>query len=128
MFEPAIPFPRTMPLSLAFAEPSTFVVNASGEVTYEEVMELFEKILAHPRLGEGSDMLVDAEKVTGVPTTKELRVIARALRPLHVAGVSAMAIVTSSTFVYGIARMFSVLAESSGMRVSAFREMNEAQR
>ena len=117
-----------MPLSFAFAEPATFVVHASGKVTYEEIMQARGQILAHPRLGDGSVVLVDAEKVTGVPTTMELRAIARTLRPLRTAGVGALAFATSSSFVYGVTRMFSAFAEDSGMKISAFREMDEAQR
>lgn len=123
-----IPVPRTMPLSLAFTEPSTFVVTASGKVTYEETTRILEDILADPRLDKDITVLVDARDVTGVPTTQELRALARELRPLHAAGVPAMAITTSSTFVYGIARMFSVLAEHSGLHVQVFRDLDEARR
>lgn len=122
------PVPRTMPLSLVFAEPSTFVVTASGKVTYEETTRVLDEILADPRLDKNIGILVDARAVTGVPTTQELGALAQELCPLHAAGVPAMAIATSSTFVYGIARMFSVLAEHSGLHVQVFRDLAEARR
>lgn len=119
--------PRIMPVSLAFAEPSTFIVNASGRVTHDETIEALDQILRHPRLTGHCGVLTDAREVSGAPTTQELRSIARALRPLHASGVPALAIVTSSTFVYGIARMFTVLAEASGLHISVFRGLDEAQ-
>jgi hypothetical protein len=122
------PVARTQSLSLAFAEPSTFVVNASGRVTYEETTDVLAQLLADPRLGPNIGILVDAREVTGAPATHELRLVARELRALHAAGVAGLAIVTSSTFVYGVARMFSVFAERSGIDVQVFRTMDEAER
>jgi len=117
-----------MPISLAFTEPCTFVLRSSGSVTLAETMWVLEQIRSHPRLRGHVGILSDARQVNGLPTTKELRVFACALRSLHAGGVEAMAIVTSSTFVYGVARMFSVFAEPSGVNVSAFRDLDEAQR
>jgi hypothetical protein len=122
------PVARTTSLSLAFAEPSTFVVYASGRVTYDEAISVLGELLADPRLGENVGVVVDAREVTGAPATHELRALAWELRALRSAGVPALAIVTSSTFVYGVARMFSVFAERSAVDVQVFREMDEAER
>ena len=72
-------------------------------------------------------VIVDARNVREVPTTAELRIVARDLAPLRTHGVSRIAVCASSTFIYGIARMFGVFADAIGLQVGAFRRMEEAQ-
>lgn len=117
-----------MPVALKFTKPSTFVVRASGSVTFDEVQGVLDQMLAHPRLSDGVRVLTDARKVTGTPSRSELRDIAGNLKPLLARGVSAIAIVTSSVFVYGVARMFSVFAEQVNANVTVFRDMDDARR
>jgi hypothetical protein len=117
-----------MPVSLTFTEPSTFSVEASERVTCDEALAAIDELAAHPRLDQCASIIVDARTVSGVPSTPELRAIAWSLRRVHATGASALAIVTDTTFVYGVARMFSVLAEPSGIDVSVFRCMEDARR
>lgn len=116
-----------MPVSLTFAESTGFTVHAAGKVTYDEVQAAIDELLAHPKLAPGANVLTDARDVTGTPSTAELRLIARQMRQLTDRGVQAFAIATDSTYVYGIARMFSVFAEFAGVSVAAFQDMREAQ-
>jgi hypothetical protein len=115
-----------MPVALGFSEPSTFVVHAAGHVTYNEVEAILDQILEHPRLCCGVRVLIDGRLVGGAPSTDELRTIARHLKPLLDRGLGPVAIVASSPFIYGIARMFSVFAEAMRANVAPFRCMNEA--
>jgi hypothetical protein len=115
-----------MPLALAFQEPATFKVRASGGVTYEEVQVLLEEMRNHPRMCAGVSIIVDAHDVDGVPSTSELRLIAVDLKTLFDRGLDAVAIVADRTFVYGVARMFASFAEALGENVHAFRCSDEA--
>lgn len=115
-----------MPLAVAFTDPKLVVVTAAGRVTFAEIAVMLDDLIDDPRIGVGTGVLVDARDVREVPTTPELRIVARDLAPLREAGVSRMAVCTSSTFIYGIARMFGVFADAIGLKVGAFRQMDDA--
>jgi hypothetical protein len=118
-----------LPFEVAFSEPSRFKVRASGEVTFSEIERLAGDLLAHPRFGAGAELLVDADAVEGVPSVTELRVVASQTMPtLLDKGLRQFAIVASNPFVYGMARVFSVFAETAGGQVATFRKLDEAGR
>lgn len=117
-----------MPVSLSFTEPLVFKIDASGNVTYDECTRILEELVGHPQLRADSRVFVDGRTVTKVPNTQELRALAQALAPLAERGVHQMGILTASAFVYGVARMFSVFAELADVKVSVFKEMDEAER
>jgi hypothetical protein len=115
-----------VPLDVEYATPARFKVRASGEVTLQEIESMFRGLITRPELS-GSDMLVDAREVEGVPSTAELRIVAREIMPSMTGqGLGAVGIVTDKPFVYGVARMFAVFAEAVGARVGAFRELDAA--
>ena len=72
-------------------------------------------------------MLVDASAVEGVPSTAELRIVARDMLPMVDHGLIAVGIVTDNPFVYGVARMFVVFADAVGAKVGAFKKFDDAQ-
>ncbi|HJQ21369.1 MAG TPA: STAS/SEC14 domain-containing protein [Gemmatimonadaceae bacterium] len=115
-----------MPVALSFEEPSTFCISTSGAVTFDEVERLIGDLEADPRLTCGIRVLVDARAVSDVPTTSELRTIAADLGRLVPRGMQRIAVVTESTFVYGIARMFAVFADAVCITVHPFRCMSDA--
>jgi hypothetical protein len=115
-----------MPLRLDFAGPSTFVVHASGKVTLEEIRSSMAELLAHERFAPGVSLLSDWREATGAPSAAELRLIAQETAPLVHRGLGPVAIVCSSAFIYGVARMFAVFAEVVHANVAAFRSMDEA--
>src|SRR5688572_3344374 len=108
-----------MPVALEFQEPSTFTVYAAGTVTFDECNRVIGELQNHPRLCCGVSMFVDGRAVVSAPNTAELREIARLLRPLLDRGLGPMVILTDSTFIYGVARMFSAFAEAMGATVYA---------
>jgi hypothetical protein len=115
-----------MPVAIGFGEPDTFLIHATGEVTYAEAQRAMDDVLGHPSYARSRKVLVDGRGVTGAPSTAELRAIARDLKPLIDRGFGPMAIVTEKGFVYGVARMFAVFAEVFGLSVRAFGTMDEA--
>ena len=114
-----------MPVDIEFAKPARFKIRASGEVTLGEIEGAIRYGLAHPDL-PGADVLVDASEVLAVPSTPELRQVARELVPLMDHGMVAVGFVSKSPFVYGVARMFGVFAEAVGVKFGAFREFDDA--
>ena len=115
-----------MPVALTVEGPSTFVVPASGIVTYFEVIEVIEKLLERVSELPGARILVDGEEVTATPRVIELAGIARAIEPLIQSGVARIAIVANTELVYQAARAFCIFAELVGACVSVFREASEA--
>jgi hypothetical protein len=115
-----------MPLALEYVEPSVLMVHASGRVTYEEVERVITDLMADPRLCVGHRIFVDCRDVQSTLSTPELRAVAGEIAPLIDRGLGQIAILAGSTFLYGIARMFSVFAEAVGVEVLAFRSIDEA--
>jgi len=101
-------------------------VRAYGDVTLEECLDVQHRVLADPRMRPGLHWLADCCGATGLPSTSDLRTIAQEFEPLVKAGVGPVALVTGSAFVYGVARMFSVFAETVGLRVAVFPDLAEA--
>ena len=104
-----------MPYTISFETPRRFVIRASGDLPGSESLESFRRILADPRFGEGATMLTIATDVTRAPATDELATIASAVKDLFARGLRGFVIVTDPGFVYGVARMFTVVAEMMGV-------------
>lgn len=115
-----------MPVAVGFAKPDVFAVRATGDVTYDECQRAIDEILYHRAADTARKILVDARGTVTAPKTHELQAIARDMRLLIARGYGPMAIVTDRTFVYGVARMFAVFAEAFGLRVRAFKTVDEA--
>lgn len=115
-----------MPVAYRFAAEREITVMARGDVTFADVAVILDQLLDDPRIEPGTQLLMDCRGVTHMPSTPELRMIARDLAPLHERGVERMAVCAESNFVYGVARMFAVFAEVFGLHVAAFRDIGEA--
>lgn len=115
-----------MPVRISFEEPSRFVLEGTGRITGAESIDAFEQVLNNPRFHAGATLLAVAHDITETPRTDELREIATSAVALKNGGMSAMAIVTAPGFTYGVARMFSAIADLAGVRVDVFQDVNEA--
>jgi hypothetical protein len=117
-----------MPVTLTFTQPSTFVLDADGQLTFAECRQVLADLVAHPRFSAGARVLADGRRVTKAPSAEELKALAQDLQPLLDRGVRSMGILTETTLVYGVARMFAVFAELLDFEVPVFRTASEAQR
>lgn len=123
------PHPQSsVPLDVEYHEPARFKIRASGEVTMSQIEAVAAQLLAHPGLADGSDMIVEADEVEQVPPTADLRAVASMMVPMLHRGLGALAIVSKKPFIYGVARVFAVFAETVGAKVYAFREPDDANR
>lgn len=116
-----------MPLTLDVAGHAA-KITAHGTVTYQDVVDLIAQRLADPARVPGLPVLVDGRGVTGAPSAPELRLIAVEMKPLIDSGLGPIAIVTDSSFIYGVVRMFSVFAQTMSANVSAHRRAEDAER
>lgn len=114
-----------MPVELAGPTDLQVQIVARGAVTFDEVDCVLGQMLRTSQLA-GATVLVHADDVTDAPTTSELRTIAVRLKELFARDLRAVAVVSSNAFAYGVARMFSVFAETLDMRVAAFRREADA--
>ena len=115
-----------MPVTVAFEEPSRFILEGTGKITGAESVCALQEVLNHPRFSEGTTLFAVTHDVTGAPPSDELRDIVVAAAALKKAGMSALIIVTAPGFVYGVARMFASLADLAGVRVEVFQDVCEA--
>jgi hypothetical protein len=73
--------------------------------------------------------LIDARGATTDVTSEQVRrLVRRAADMLRVVELGPTAIVTTDDVVYGMARMYSILAEGVGVNVEVFRDMEFATR
>ena len=117
-----------MPVSLSFTEPTAFVLAADGAVTYSECHDVLGQLAAHPRFSGEARVLADARSVTKAPSGDELRALVQDLRPLMDRGVRTLGILTETTAIYGVARMFATFAETVDFEVPVFKTPSDAQR
>jgi hypothetical protein len=100
-----------------------------GEVTLEEVMDHFRQLEAEPLLPERLDVLLDLDQSTTVPESDQLLEITRAVERLKArVQWGACAIVASRDALFGMSRVFEVLAEGLFARTRVFRERKDAER
>lgn len=115
-----------VPVSVSFEPPAQFVVRSAGDVTESEVMGAISEMLGHPAMSGRTTALVITKDVTSAPSGSELRAIAVATKQLVDRGVTAIAFVTDSAFVYGVARMFAAYAELADIRTRVFLDLGDA--
>ena len=95
-----------------------------GVLTTEDLYEHYAKMLADPRFDPGFRQLADLREVTAL--TIDATAIAQSAAVPTFDSHARRAIVASSDIAYGMSRMFSLYAESSGQTVQVFRTMEEA--
>jgi hypothetical protein len=101
------------------------LTHADGVVTFHDInahldYEQRNRDLDRPEL-------IDARGATTTVTATQVReLVKRAADMLRMVDLGPTAIVTDNDVVYGMARMYSVLAEGAGAAAEVFRDMQEA--
>ncbi len=116
-----------MPLSYTI-EPDIhrIVVVADGQVELADGRELIERIPADESYDSSYDILIDFTRAVCNPSPAEIRRLLRWLPALKTPNTNKVAILTSNSFHYGMARMASILAGSKGISLYAFVHENQA--
>lgn len=113
-----------MPVSLDSSGPIARI-TATGPVNYSEILALFQAMLQQAPGSGQRPVFVDTRDVSKAPSTAELRLIAREMKRLTDAGFGPIAVLTGSTWMYGVVRMFAVFVQSLS-EVVAVRTSEEA--
>jgi hypothetical protein len=117
-----------MSIALVHAEGGTLLVRASGDITYPEVERILDEIARALQVHGAVNLLADCRGIRSTISAAELRKTAAELKPFINQGIRHFALVTDSTFMYGIGRMFGALVELTGAHLSVFADVESAQR
>ena len=109
------------------ADAGLVLVHLSGLVTSAELFGYYAALAADPNVQPGLAVLADCRDVTSGPSFSELIGVANAkgLLPDHLRPTRA-AVLVSKSWLFGIVRQFSALAERMGIRVMPFYDSDEA--
>ena len=103
------------------------LTHADGVVTFQDInahldLEQRDHNLDRPEL-------IDARGATTRLTTEQIRrLVQRAANMLRVADLGPTAIVTNDDVIFGMARMYALLADSVGVAAEVFRDVDSASR
>lgn len=104
-------------------------VVAHGRITPEEALATFDAIVGDPEFRPGIDVLSDHRRLETVLDADFVRAFMfRVQQASPLLQGSRIAFVESGEARYGMARMTSILAESSPIELRAFQDMDEAKR
>ena len=104
-----------------------FVVG-EGSVTQAERLAAMRAWLSDHLYEPGFDTLADFSASTSTPGLTELREIVAFIREnAAMIGRKKLAIVTTSSFTYGVARQFQLMAEAGPLEVRVFTDRGSAQ-
>src|SRR5687768_10371281 len=100
-------------------------MRQTGAIPASESLAALREISSDPRFGPGATLLAIVAGATSVPASDELSGLAVEVRSLVDRGLAGFVIVTEPGFVYGVARMFTVIAEMVGVRAYATQDEAE---
>ena len=106
----------------------TIRTKAVGHVTVQEVIDHFRTLEQDPQCPERTDVLLDLSEVDSLPETAQLSTVVKELGRIRAKVLfDACAILASGNALFGMMRMFEVLAEESFRVARTFRIASEAE-
>ena len=108
-------------------ERSRIVTTCAGEVTLPEVMAHFERLQKDPEVSPRLNVLLDLTRQASVPTAPQIQAAADRVGLVTNVVFEACAIVVSREAMFGMARMFEVLARGHFAALKTFRNREEAE-
>jgi hypothetical protein len=107
---------------------NTIQVVAGDVVTLEDCVRAAGALMAEGLVSPGAKLLIDVSGLTPQLSFSDLRALVRQVERMVSGGLHGIAIVSTSDWVYGLARTFSTYAELQGLSVvAAFRGRQEAE-
>src|ERR1041385_9421591 len=117
--------------------PVTYVIDPSrklirtkcaGDVTLQEVIDHFRQLVRDPECPEQLDVLLDLSQETSLPSTSELLAVAYEIRRVRQRVRFGMcAVVAQRDALYGMLRVFEVVAQDYFGAIHVFRTHQEAE-
>jgi len=106
----------------------TIQTRCTGNVTFDEVVDHFRVLEQDPECPERLDVLLDLTNLTSIPNADQLTGVSDAIgRTLEKVRFDACAIVAPTDLLFGVSRVFEVLAEGRFRMTRTFRRFNEAE-
>jgi hypothetical protein len=117
--------------------PVTYTIDAKqrlirtrcvGNVTDDEVAAHFQSLLVDPEVPAYLDVLLDLSESGSLPETRQLENVAREVQKIRIqVRFGVCAIVAQRDALFGMMRMFEVIARAYFREIRAFRVMAEAE-
>lgn len=118
-----------MPISYQIDRTAVLIrTRCYGHVTLDEVLGHFRDLRQESALPKRLDVFLDLHEVTSLPTAEEIRIASK--EPGALQGTVTFgwcAIVVDRDALFGMARMWGILAERSFAAVNVFRSTTEAE-
>lgn len=118
-----------MPISYQIDRTAALIrTRCYGHVTLHEVLGHFRDLRQESALPKRLDVFLDLHEVTSRPTAEEIRIASK--EPSALQGTvtfGCCAIVVDRDALFGMARMWGILAEGSFVSVNVFRSTTEAE-
>ncbi len=108
-------------------ERGLIVTTCSGQVTLPQVMAHFDALQRDPDCPRRLDVLLDLAGVTSLPESPQIRAAADRVGLVQDVVFGACGIVTTRESLFGMARMFEVLARGHFVAIRTFRQRAEAE-
>ncbi len=122
---------ENLPASITYAiDPNKGLIHTRcvGQVTVDLVLNHFRELERDPVCPNRLDVLLDVHEMTSVPESDELRTVGREIARIRQrVGFGACAIVARGDAVFGMMRVFAVLAEQYFRAICVFRAGTEAE-
>ncbi|HKM48394.1 MAG TPA: hypothetical protein VJX69_12450 [Terriglobales bacterium] len=99
-----------------------------GMVTFAEVVEHFHALERDPECAEGLDVLLDVSEVNSLPDASQIRAVALELEKIQKSvRFGACAVVAARDALFGMLRMFEVMAQDYFRVICVFRASSDAE-
>jgi hypothetical protein len=110
------------------ADKRTIRTKGVGHVTLQEIIDHFRTLERDPQCPERNDVLLDLSEVDSLPETLQLSTVINELKSIRTkVRFDACAILASRDALFGMMRMFEVLAENFFRVTRTFRIATEAE-
>jgi hypothetical protein len=102
--------------------------QCAGQVTLAEVVAHFQQLAADPACPSFLDVLLDLRTIDSLPNSGQLEAVTRAVRKVQSqVRFGVCAIVVERDAVFGVFRMFEVMAQDYFTAIRVFRSSTEAE-
>ena len=102
--------------------------KCSGNVTLPEVVDHFRELVQDPECPEYLDVLLDLSEETSLPTTSQLQSVAHEIMRIRQrVHFGLCAVVAERDALYGMLRVFEVIAQDYFRAINVFRTAHEAE-
>jgi hypothetical protein len=116
-----------MSLSYSIDVERRAVVLTCGNASFERWRQTMREIFADPTYHAGFPILIDCRSATLTPSAAQVRHVIEFLAAhADALGDSCIAVVVAEQAAFGMARMAAILAETAGLNIAAFKEVDAA--